>query len=416
MNPAAIWASPGSIKQAVDVPVIAVGRIEPELAERTLAAGGADFIAMGRKLLADPELPNKLAQNQARDIRPCIYCYTCVSEIFHSRHVICAVNAQTGREHERVLVPADRPRHVLVVGGGPAGMETARVAALRGHRVTLCERAGRLGGTVFFAAIAYAPNERVMTYLARQLRTLAVTIRTDTVVDASVLQALQPDVVVLATGALRAAPPLPGTDQKHVFSGDELRQLMTGDKSAGVAGKLNNWQRCLMWAGALLGITRQPRWIRYGARWWMPLGRRVAIIGGGLVGVELAEFLLQRGRQVTVLEEGEKFAVELAVVRRWRVLHELREHGAVLVNNTRVIAIVGHSLQLQGSTGEQGSAGEQRSITADTVILAAGAQANSQLTDVLEAGGIEYHRVGDCSGVGYIQGAIEDGYQLGAGL
>ena len=397
------------IRQAVSVPVIAVGRIEPEVAEKVLRAGEADFIAMGRKLLADPELPNKLAEGRAGDIRPCIYCYTCVSEIFHSRHVICAVNAETGHEQTAVITPAQQPRKILVVGAGPAGMEAARVAALRGHEVTLCEAGSRLGGTVFFSSIAYAPNERLIDYLSLQVGQLPVEIRLHTRVDVALVEQLQPDAVVVATGALREAPAIPGTDQSNVFSGDELRALMTGDSSSPVVAKLNLWQRLMMWGGALLGITRNAQWIRRLSHLWMPVGKRVAIVGGGLVGVELAEFLAERGRQVSVIEESEKFGVELAVVRRWRVLYDLQQLGVVMINNTRLTAISGKNLQLASTDGVV-------SIEADTVILASGAQSNRGLADQLQQRGIETHVAGDCDGVGYIHGAMHDGHRIGCSL
>ncbi len=394
------------IKRQVSIPVIAVGRIEPEVAEKVLRAGEADFIAMGRKLLADPDLPVKLKTGKAADIRPCIYCYICVSEIFHSRHVICALNAQTGFEGEAVITPAAQPRKILVVGGGPAGMEAARVAALRGHKVTLCESSDRLGGTLFFSSIAYQPNEKLIGYLAKQLRDLDIDIRLRTTVDDALVEQLQPDAVVVATGAVRAAPAIAGTDQSNVFSGDELRALMTGDSSSSVVAKLNLLQRFMMFCGGLFGITRSAELIRRLSHFWMPVGKRVAIVGGGLVGVELAEFLAERGRQVSVIEEGEKFGVELAIVRRWRVLHELKELGVVLINNTRLDAISGTSLLLSTADGDV-------SIDADTVILASGAQANRGLADRLREKGIETHVAGDCDGVGYIHGAMHDGHRIG---
>jgi 2,4-dienoyl-CoA reductase (NADPH2) len=393
------------VKKAVSVPVIAVGRIEPDIAEKVLARGEADFVAMGRKLLADPELPNKLIRNTPADIRPCIYCYTCVSQIFLNQHVLCAVNAQTGFETERVISPAPIPRNVVIVGGGPAGMEAARVASLRGHRVTLYEAGSRLGGTVFFSAIAYPPNEKLIENLETQLRQLPVNIRLNTPVDESMLQSMQADAVVLATGAVRDALPIEGAGQRHVFSGDELRRLMTGEGGS-AAGKLGLIQRLMMFFGALFGITRSTSLIRKLSRLWMPLGQKVAIIGGGLVGVELAEFLAERGRQVVVIEAGEKFGVELAVVRRWRVLDELRALSVVLINKAVVKKIEPRSLHLE----IEGSAVE---IEADTVILAAGARENPALSAGLQALGLETHRAGDCDGVGYIEGAIRDGNAAG---
>ncbi len=398
-----------AIKQGLSIPVIAVGRVEPEVAEQVIARGEADFISMARKLLADPELPNKLATNQPEAIRPCIYCYTCVSRIFLNDHLICAVNAQTGFETETLIEPAGSPRRVLVVGGGPAGMEAARVAALRGHTVTLCEASGRLGGTAFFSAIPYPPNEKLVDYLVGQVRSLPIDVKLNTPVTEALVEELAPAAVVVATGALRPAPPVTGAGLAHVYSGDELRELMTGSGNTGVVGKLSLLQRCMMLAGKLLGITGSGALIRRLSHWWMPLGQRVVIAGGGLVGVELAEFLVERGRTVTVIEEGGHFGAELAVVRRWRVLHGLREQGVELLANTRLAAIETGTVRVAGEEGEQ-------SLPADSVILAAGATGNPDLAERLSSRGLEVHIAGDCGGVGYLHGAMHDGHRVGRQL
>ena len=323
--------------------------------------------------------------------------------------MICAVNAQTGFESTAVIAPAEQPRRILVVGGGPAGMEAARVACLRGHQVTLCERSRQLGGTLFFAAIPYEPNGRLVDYLAGQIRKLPIDLRLGTEVTESVVDALAPDAVVVASGALREAPPVPGADLSHVFSGDELREMMTGEGVTGANRKLGLPARLLMGGGSFLGITRNVQRIRRMSRWWMPVGRRVAVVGGGLVGLELAEFLIERGREVTVLEEAEKFGAELSVVRRWRVLHGLRSHGAVLINRCRLLGIEPRSLRIATAEGEA-------DIDADTVILATGARPSAGLAADLEARGIEVHLAGDCAEVGYIQGAMHSGHRIGRAL
>ena len=294
-----------AFKRVVRIPIIVAGRIEPEAGAAAIGAGEADFIAMGRKLLADPELPNKLLAGQPEAIRPCIYCYACVSEIFVNRGIKCAVNAQTGHESTAPIVPAEHAKHVLIVGGGPAGMEAARMAVLRGHRVTLVERSDRLGGTLFFAGLAYPENGRLLDYLVRQMQHPRIEVLLRTTVDAALLQRLEPDEILVATGASRAAPAIEGAQQTHVWSGDELRRLMTGDGAEEIAkAKLSLAERALFKAGGMLGVTDSTQAIQGLSKLWMPLGKRVVIIGAGLVGLELAEFLLDRGREVTVLDPG----------------------------------------------------------------------------------------------------------------
>jgi len=398
-----------AIKKRVKVPVIAVGRIEPEEAEEIIKAGKADFIAMGRKLLADPELPKKLTEGRSGDIRPCIYCYTCVGQIYLNRSSRCAVNPASGREAEFVIEPAASPRRVLVVGGGPAGMEAARVAALRGHQVTLCEKNERLGGTAFFSSLVYEVNGKLVAYLEAQVRQLPIDLRLGQDVTPALVRELRPDVVLVAVGARREAPPLPGVDRPNVLSGDDLRSLMTGaDKSVAVE-KLSLAQRAMLKMGNLLGVTDRISLARELTRHWMPLGKRVAILGGGLVGVELAEFLAERGREVTVLEETSVLAAEMALPRRWRVLHTLREHRVTLLTDVRVEAI-----------GDEGVVytrqGERKTAAADHVIIAAGVRDNRELAEALAGLGAEVHLVGDCKGVGYIEGAILDGARIGRAI
>jgi len=393
------------IKRVVDVPVIAVGRLTPEVANRAIAEGKADFIAMARPLLADPELPLKLMEGRPEDIRPCIYCYVCVGQIFVNKHVKCAVNPATAHEAEFAISPATSPKHVLVVGGGPAGMEAARVAALRGHRVTLCEKEPRLGGTAYFSSLVWEENGKLVTYLETQIRKLPIDLRLGTEVDVALVRELAPEVTLLALGAKREAPALPGADLPHVLSGDELRELLTGSSSAAEA-KLSFAQSSLLRAGhALLGLASHIERVRELSKHWMPLGQRIVILGGGLVGLELAEFLAERGRKVTVLEEGPHLAPQMAIPRRWRTLHELRTRDTALHTGVRV-----HAIEKVGVVVSLGD--EKRTIPADQVILASSVVPNHDIAPAIEALGGELHRIGDCDELGYIEGAILAGARI----
>ncbi len=398
------------IKRCVHIPVIAVGRIEPARAEELIASGGADFVAMGRKLLADPELPNKLGEGRPEDIRPCIYCYTCVGKIFLNEGLRCAVNPATGCEFERSDSPAAVVKRVLIIGGGPAGMEAARVAATRGHEVILCEKSKRLGGTLFFASLAYEANGELVRWLDTQVRKLDIDLRLDCEVTPALVAELAPDAVVVAVGAVREAPPIPGVDRPEVLTGDDLRHLITGGDKSVAARKLSRTQRAVMGVGKLAGATDGVDRIRELTKLWMPLGKRVVVIGGGLVGLELAEFLLERGRQVVVLESSETFGSELAPPRRWHLLHALRSHGARLIVGARVEEI-----------GEEGviwlDAEDTRATEpADSILLAIGTTENRSLGEALAKQHAEVHLIGDCSGVGYIEGAIAEGNRVGQQL
>jgi len=399
------------IKQRVSVPVIAVGRIEPKVADGLIRDGKADVIAMARKLLADPALAQKLAEGRPEDIRPCIYCYTCVAQPFFDRAVRCAVNPMTAKEAtiggaERELAAA--PKKLLVVGGGPAGLEAARLARLRGHEVVLCEKSAQLGGTLRFASLVYEPNERLLDWLIGQVEKLGVDIRLETEVTPETIREIAPDEVLLAAGASRSKPELPGVDRDHVFDGDDLRALLTGQGDGEASRKLSLLGRVAVRAGRLTGITTSPGKLREASRAYMPVGQKVVVLGGGLVGLELAEFLAERGRRVTILEEGPKFGLEMAHPRRWRVLDDLRRHGVELVANARVRSIGEKAVELDVRTAQDST--EARSVEADTVILAIGLGPNPGARAALEGAGVAIREIGDVSGVGYLEGAIHDGF------
>ena len=292
-------------------------------------------------------------------------------------------------------------------------LEAARVAALRGHRVSLYEAGNQLGGTLRFAALVYEPNEKLLNWLEGQVRKLGVEVLLGRELTLDDVRRQKPDHVIVATGAQRQNPPIPGSDLAHVMDGDGLRELMTGTGAG--SQSLGALDRLIIAAGRRLRIMRSPRRLRVLSHRYMPIGERVVIIGGGLVGIELAEFLAERKRQVTVLEEGPIFALQMAHPRRWRVLHDIREAGVELVAGARVDRISEHSVDFSVSSTRNEKV-ETRSVEASSVIVTLGLEPNPNLAARLEASDARVVSVGDCTGVGYIEGAIREGFEAALSL
>jgi 2,4-dienoyl-CoA reductase-like NADH-dependent reductase (Old Yellow Enzyme family)/NADPH-dependent 2,4-dienoyl-CoA reductase/sulfur reductase-like enzyme len=388
------------IKAAIGVPVISSGRVEPEVADRAIAEGRLDFLSMGRKLLADPHLPRKVSEGRLEDIRPCIYCYTCISAIYVQQSSRCAVRPETGFDEAPQPSALTVPRRVVVVGAGPSGMEAAHRLDALGYRVTLLEKGRRLGGTLRLAALGYAPNERLLDWLTRKVEASRVEVRLNCEATPELVRSLAPDHVVVATGAIRARPDIPGVDLPHVFDGDELRGLMLGEISEGVRAKTGMLTQLAVRVGAATGASANLDMVRKATRAWMPLGGEIVIIGGDLVGLELAEFLSERGRKVTVVDTPRQFGSGLPLLRRMRLLEDLVEHGVALEQGAAEVRIGAKAVAFRDA------AGAAREARADHVIIAKGAHGDETLAEALRALGLNALASGDCAGVGYIEGAM----------
>lgn len=401
-----------AIKQVVDVPVIVVGRIHtPEHAERILAAGRADLIGMGRPFLADPQWPNKARSGQSHQIRRCISCENCIDTMIGSQNLNCAVNAAAGRELSNLLTPAAQRKKVVVIGGGPAGMEAARVAQLRGHDVTLLERQGRLGGSLLLAATVHADNEIFLQWLVQQVQQSGIDVRLQQEATPALLQQLQPDAIVVATGARVATPEIPGAQQANVFSGAQLRRLVEGQASADdlavVPARLRGLAQRVLQA---VSPRLTPALLRRLTRVWLPLGRRVAIVGADLAAIELAEFLTARGRKVHMLEAGAFIAPEVGPKRLTEHMDRLDRSGVTI--NTEVVceSIAGRTVHYRTAQGIR------RTLTADSIILAGEPVACTLLYERIKDLAPQVHAIGDCTGLGLIRKATDEGMQVACSL
>ncbi|MCX2976688.1 FAD-dependent oxidoreductase [Candidatus Marimicrobium litorale] len=393
-GPALNAANAESIRNVVNVPVMAVGRIhDPDLAESIIRNGQADLVAMARPLLADPELPNKVASGRTGDIRPCISCEGCIDSMQTHDDLRCAVNPLSGREHSLASMPAPTasPFHLVVIGGGPAGMEAARQAAASGYRVTLVEQQRHLGGSLLLASTVHAANEAFLDYLKSQMNRLPIQLQLGTPASVESISQLVPDAVIVATGAKIATSAIPGMNSPGVMTGAQLRQRMLD-------------------APAFVQALLRPRWLRATSKLWMPIGKRVAIVGADLAAVELAEFLAHRKRRVHLLDSGTKIAPEVGKKRRAEHMDRLDRLQVTV--NTRVDI---ERIKSSGIVILSGN-GTRRELFTDTVLVTGEPIPDTSLCEAIRGAGFRVKAIGDCCGVGLIAGATRDAAEAITGL
>lgn len=398
-------AAAAAVKRVVNVPVIAVGRIhDPETAERLVAEGKADLIAMGRPMLADPELPNKIRSGRYDDVRRCISCQNCIDAMEIRFAMDCSVNPRTGREQELAVVRATAPKHIVIIGAGPGGLEAARVAAERGHRVSLFDRNRYLGGALVMAATVHAENQPFLDYLRREVTRSRAALHLGAQVDVNDVMALSPDAVIVATGGRVATRAIAGDNLPHVLTGSQLRGFLAGDRTTAGIENLPGWQRLgLRLLGGRAQSWVRPELLRTASKIWMPLGRRVVIIGADLAAIELAEFLAERARQVSVLETADHIAPEVGGKRRAEHMYRL-DHARVPINTgVAIVRIARDGVVLRVADGAESL------VPADNVIIAGEVEPDTTLFDDLKGRLNDVHAVGDCTGLGLIQKAVLEG-------
>jgi NADPH-dependent 2,4-dienoyl-CoA reductase/sulfur reductase-like enzyme len=358
-----------AIRRVVDIPVIAAGRLDdPVLAERVLAEGSADLVAIGRALIADADWPLKAEQGRLGAIRPCIACNACVDLVARAEEARCAVNPEVGRDGTWLIEPAPEKRRVMVVGSGPSGMEAARIARLRGHTVSLWERDDELGGKLDVASRAPSKTT-VLDFAAYQSRTLAelgVEIHTGVEVTPERVAQEAPDAVVIATGAAPLVPPIPGLDGAHVV---DAQRILLGQ------------------------LAIEP-------------GERVAVIGGSATGCETAEFLMGTASEITILEMLPTVGRGIELITRQRLVKELKAGGVRILTGSRVTAVE------PGRVLYEPSDGQPQALEVDRVALAIGWRPRgNRLAETLD--GRELHVIGDALTPADFVAAINAGANAG---
>ena len=363
----------GDIKKAVNVPVSAVGRIvDADMAERVIESGMADMVAVGRPLLADPDWGTKIAAGKACDIRRCISCNKgCTDAIQNRQFLSCVLNAENGYENTRSIQPAAQKKKIAVLGGGPAGLEAARVAALRGHDVTLFEKTTSLGGQLNIACVPPRKEEmrRAAQDLIHAVCNAGVHLCMGQTRTAEQLKDAGFEAVINAVGAHSAAPRIPGIDSVNVA---DAWKVLAGEQQV------------------------------YGT---------VAVIGGGMVGCETAEYLAARGCKVSVIEMMDKIAAGESVTILPTLLENYKTYGVEQYPSHKVKEFRMDAVVCENKDGAEVT------IPCDYIVLAMGARSNEFDAAALEAAGIPVYSIGDAAGkAADISNAIRTGYDTACQL
>ena len=363
----------GDIKKAVNVPVSAVGRIvDAEMAERVIESGMADMVAVGRPLLADPDWGTKIAAGKACDIRRCISCNKgCTDAIQNRQFLSCVLNAENGYENTRSIQPAAQKKKIAVLGGGPAGLEAARVAALRGHDVTLFEKTTTLGGQLNIACVPPRKEEmrRAAQDLIHAVCNAGVHLCMGQTRTAEQLKDAGFEAVINAVGAHSAAPRIPGIDSVNVA---DAWKVLAGEQQV------------------------------YGT---------VAVIGGGMVGCETAEYLAARGCKVSVIEMMDKIAAGESTTILPTLLENYKTYGVEQYPSHKVKEFRMDAVVCENKDGAEVT------IPCDYIVLAMGARSNAFDAAALEAAGIPVYSIGDAAGkAADISNAIRTGYDTACQL
>ncbi len=368
MEKACLVESAWQIKKALDIPVMAVGRInDPQTADDIIRQEKADLVCIGRGLLADPEMPLKARNGRLDEIRTCIACNTCMQSIFKKGRIECLVNPMLGREEEMAFIPTKKPKKVMVVGGGPGGLNVAWVAAKRGHTVHVYEKRNVFGGQLVPGSTPghKAELRTLIRFQIKQTELYGVKCHLNHEVTAKDVKMLDPDVVVLATGSLPAIPPVQGIEKKIVLTYEDV----------------------------LDGGT-------------IP-SNRVVVVGGGATGLELALYLTDQGCSVTVIEMLPKIGSGMEAVTKKVILQQLKESNAAMLTDTRLLKIEDNGVVVVNQESRE------KFIEAEKVVIAIGTKPDTKLYDKIKPLGYKIYQIGDCLEPRSAKDAIYDSAVLG---
>jgi pyruvate/2-oxoglutarate dehydrogenase complex dihydrolipoamide dehydrogenase (E3) component len=330
---------------------MAVGRInDPQIADEIIRQEKADLVCIGRGLLADPEMPLKAMSGRLDEIRTCIACNTCMQSIFRKGRIECLVNPMLGREEEMAILPTNNPKKVMVVGGGPGGLNVAWVAAQRGHTVHVYEKRSVLGGQLVPGSTPSHKAElrSLIRFQTKQAKLNKVKCHLNHEVTAKDVKMLDPDVVVLATGSMPMIPAVQGIEKQIVLTYEDV---------------LNG--------GAI------------------PTGK-VVVVGGGATGLELALFLTEQGCSTTVIEMLPKIGSGMEAVTKKVILEQLKKHNAAMLTDTRLLKIEDSGVVVVNQDNRE------KFIEAEKVVIAIGTKPDTRLYDKIKSLGYIIYQIGDC--------------------
>ena len=374
------------IKSVVKIPVMTVGLIDADSGDDIVRSGKADLIGINRRFFADNNWANKVREGRFEDIQPCTHCGTCNKNYNEARY--CRINACFGTDSYDMAPPAAIKKKVVVVGAGPSGMQSARVAAARGHDVTLYEQGGYLGGAVALASMVkgFEIEElpKFLTFFRTQVKKTGVKVKLGKKFDDAALAEEKPDVLIVAAGGVPTKPDVPGYELKNVVKTAELYEL-------------------LKFMIRIVG----PQMLRKLTAIWMPVGKKVVIVGGAIQGCQLSEFLIKRGRSVTIVEEGEELGEWLVPERKIRLFYWFDQKGIERLTGVKLVKFTKEGVTIETKEGKT------RLLEADTIIPVLPFSPNKEMTEKFQGKAAEVYAIGDCDDPAVIPDATKAGWRIG---